>query len=389
MTGTHPSPVELITESDRLNFAVEKMAEGDAIALDTESNSLHRYPEQLCLIQIATRDAVYIVDPITLSSIEPLRAVLTDSSIVKVIHGADYDIRSLDRHHGFSVRNLYDTSIAARFTGAMQFGLAAMLKEALGVTVPKSKSLQLTDWGRRPFPPGAIDYAVSDVLYLLALKEVLDRRIQELGRTEWVAEECARLEEVRYNRPDPETAYLSTKGSRDLDARGLTVLRSLFAFREKEARRQHRPPFFIIPDAGLVTLAASPSMHLTEVPGLEQGRLQRFGRVLQQAVREGLTAPLVDVPPVKRWERPPPEQVQRLNQLKAWRKGLGESLSLDPPLLWPTPSLERLAKSPDTLDEEVNAPEVRHWQSREFAASLRTQLESLSSTRTNHAKLGR
>ena len=380
-------PVEVITERTRLIVAIEKMASTDAVALDTESNSLHHYPEQLCLIQTATRDAVYIVDPISLRDVEPMRKVLIDDSVVKVIHGADYDIRSLDRHYGLSIRNLYDTSVAARFTGATQFGLMAILKDTLGVAVPKSKQLQLTDWGKRPLPAGALDYAIADVLHLLPLKEALDKKLDVLGRTEWVAEECARLEQVRYNGPDPENAYLSTKGARDLDARGLTVLRSLFAFRENEARRQRRPPFFVVPDAGLVSLAANPSMDISEVPGLGQTGRQRYGRGLQQAIRGGLAAPLVEVPPFKRWERPGHEEIQRLSQLKAWRTSLATSLSLDPPLLWPTVSLERLARSPSTLNEELDAREIRDWQRGEFEASLRNFVESLPRPRLNHTSL--
>jgi ribonuclease D len=93
------------------------MAGSQTIALDTESNSFHHYPEQLCLIQIAAGNKFYVIDTISLKEPVPIKTVLLDDSIMKVVHGADYDIRSLDRHYGFHIHNLYDTSIAARFTG--------------------------------------------------------------------------------------------------------------------------------------------------------------------------------------------------------------------------------------------------------------------------------
>ena len=377
MTVSLPLPVEIVSQSAQLDVAVQGMAGSWAIALDTESNSFHHYPEQLCLIQIATRHKVHIIDTISLKELAPLKEVLVDDSIKKVVHGADYDIRSLDRHYGFRIRNLYDTNIAARFAGITQFGLAALIKDLLGVTIHKSKRLQRADWGRRPLSAEALEYATTDVRHLLALRETLDQRLQALGRTAWVAEECARLEEVRYTAPNLETAYLSVKGAKNLDGCGLAILQSLFLFREEEARRQRRPPFFVIPDAALISLATSPTEALSEVPGLGQTGLQRFGRSLQQALRDGLAAPPIHRPPTMTAERVSHEQIQRLSHLKAWRASLSATLSLDPSLLWPTASLERLAKAPDTLSVELTSANIHHWQRDHFASSLHAYLESL------------
>jgi len=371
-----PLPVEIVSQAAQLDAAVKAMLGSRCIALDTESNSFHHYPEQLCLIQIATRHRVYIIDAIVLKEIAALKEVL-DASIIKVVHGADYDIRSLDRHYGFRIRNLYDTNIAARFAGLTRVGLAALLEDLLGVTIPKSKRLQRADWGHRPLPTEALDYAATDVSYLLALQETLNQRLQTLGRTEWVAEECARLEEVRYTAPDSETAYLSVKGAKNLDGRGLAIMQSLFRFREEEARRQHRPPFFVIPDAALIFLATTPTATISKVPGLGQTGLKRFGQGLQQALHNGMTAPLIHRPHPIKAERASKKQVQRLSRLKEWRTSLGSSLSLDPSLLWPLTSLERLAKAPDTLKVELTYDNIRQWQRNVVASSLQTCLESL------------
>ena len=377
MTDSLPLPVEIVSQSAQLDIAVRAMAGSQAIALDTESNSYDHYPEQLCLIQIATGNKVYVIDTISLKELVPLKAVLLDDSIMKIIHGADYDVRSLDRHYGFHIHHLYDTSIAARFTGITQFGLAALIKVLLGVTIQKSKRLQRADWGRRPLSAEALDYATSDVRHLLALRDILDMRLQTLGRTEWVAEECARLEEVRYNAPNLETAYLSVEGANKLDGRGLASLRSLFLYREEEARRQHRPPFFVMPDITLISLATNPTATLSEVPGLGQIGLQRYGRGLKQALHDGLVAPPIKRPPVIMAERMSPEQSQRLNRLKDWRTTLSATLSLDPALLWPASSLERLARAPETFNLELTSANIRRWQREHFASLLYAYLESL------------
>jgi ribonuclease D len=370
MTVSRPLPCEIVSQSTRLEAAVQEMAGSSVIALDTESNSRHHYPEQLCLIQIATRNKVYIIDTILLNELAPLERVLADSGIQKVIHGADYDIRCLDRHYGFRIHNLYDTSVAARFAGITEFGLTALIKSLLGITLLKSERLQQSDWGRRPLSAEALEYAAGDVHHLFDLREKLEQRLQGLGRTAWVAEECARLEEVRYTAPDLQTAYLSIKEAHKLDGRGLAVLHSLFLFREKESVRQGRPPFFVIPDYALITLAADPTTELSKVRGLGQTGLQRFGPGLQQALREGQTAHPIQRPP-RIFERLSREQETRLSRLKAWRTAMGVTLSLDPSILWPTASLERLAKAPHTFDVEITSANIRRWQREQFASSLR------------------
>jgi len=377
LTDSLPLPVETVSRSAQLGVAAGELVGSHAIALDTESNSLHHYPEQLCLIQIASRHKVYIIDTLSLDDLAPLRDVLADVSIEKVVHAADYDIRSLDRHCGLHINNLFDTSIAARFTGITRLGLAALTRDLLGITINKSKRLQRANWGRRPLSAEALEYAATDVRHLLDLREILDQRLRTLGRAAWVAEECARIEEVRYTAPNLETAYLSVKGTKDLDGRGLAVLRSLFLFREEEARRQHRPPFFVLPDTTLIFLATSPEAAFSEVPGLGQAGLKRFGRGLQQALRNGITAPPIHRPRSVKTVRASKKQVQRLNRLKEWRTSLGCSLSLDPSLLWLLTSLERLAKMPDTLSTELTSDNVRHWQRDVVASSLQACLESL------------
>jgi ribonuclease D len=368
-------PVYIVSQPDHLVSAAREMAGVEAVALDTESNSFYRYPEQLCLIQVATRDKVYLIDAITLRDLAPLKAVLEDGSTVKAVHGADYDIRSLDRHGALHIRNLYDTSIAARFAGMAQFGLAALLKDLMGITIDKSKRLQRTDWGRRPLSPEVLRYAAADVHHLLALKDLLDERIRTLGRTAWVAEECVRQEEVRYTEPDLTTAYLSLKGAKALDGRSLAILKSLVAFREEEARRRQRPYFFVVPDAALVFLATHPTAAPEEVPGPVPG-LSRLWQGIQQSLQAGLAAPPVSRPPPETDWRLDYRQSRRLDRLKAWRTAQGAALSLDPSLLWPAASLERLARAPETFETELGAEAVRRWQREQFAVSLRACLET-------------
>ena len=377
LTGSLPLPVEYVDRPAHLVAAVRELSGSHIVGLDTETNNFYRYPEQLCLIQIASHHKVYLIDTISLDDLTPLRDVLENGSINKIIHAADNDIRTLDRHRGIHVRNLFDTSVAARFTGITRLSLGALTGDLLGIPMNKSKQLQRADWGRRPLSAEALEYAADDVRHLHALREVLERRLDTQERTAWVIEECARIEEIRYTAPDTENAYLFVKGAKGLDERRLAVLRSLYFFREKEALRQHRPPFRILPDATLVLLAASPEMALSEVPGLGPTGLRRFGKGLRQALYDGIAAPPVSRPRPVKVVHANKEKLRRLNRLKGWRISLGSSLSLDPSLIWPLTSLERLAGAPESLSAELASAEIRQWQRDEIASSLRACLESL------------
>lgn len=369
---------KVIHQSDSLLAAVREMSEADAIAVDTEANSKHRYPEQLCLIQIATRNRIFIIDTILLQEVDALESVLGDASIAKVFHTAEYDVRSLKQHLGFQIRGVFDVAIAAQFMGIASFSLENLIKELLGETIAKNARLQKADWGRRPLSTEALVYAADDVRYLLELKDVLETKLAELGRSPWVAEECSRIEELRHEPTDPETAYLSMKGASKLDGRSLAVLKAVFLFRDGQALRLRRPRFHIMPDSTLLHLAENPETDLTKTPGLGKAGLQRFGQGLRRALKSGL-----DSPPVHRerrervrreeWE----EEEERLKHLKTWRTTIGESLSLDPYLIWPRVSLERLSRDPSTLNIELESEEVRNWQREQFAASLSDSVSAL------------
>ena len=370
------APLEMITTDRELSEVVEAALREPQIALDTEGNSFFRYPEQLCLVQLATPTRVWVIDPLEVGDMSPLGRLLVDPRVTILAHGADYDVRSLDREWGYRIRGLYDTTIAARFVGMEHFGLGALAEELLGITLPKDKRLQRADWSLRPLSQEALEYAAGDVRHLMALRDILDEKIEGLGRAAWVAEECQRIEQVQYVAPDPETAFLSTKGSGALDLKGLAVFKELIAYREGEARKKGLPPFRILPDSALLHLAAHPKDELADAPGLNEGGIQRYGRGLREAISTGTGKPPVYRPRMS-VGRPTAEQAARLKKLKQWRVREATRLRLDQSLVWSAVSLERLSRTPGGLEQEVDAPEVRRWQWDELGASLRACLTEL------------
>lgn len=374
--------IELINTTKRLTEISGSLCTAPMVAVDVESNGFFRYRERICLVQLAAGDDAWVIDPLSIDDLQPLGGLLADGSVEKLFHAAGNDIRSLHRDWGFEVRNLFDTSIAAAFVGSKRLGMQAVLKEYAGVDLDKLRHLQRSDWGLRPLSPEALEYAASDVLHLARAHECLVEQLQETSRLEWVLEECKRLEEVRYTPPNRNTAFLSTKGSHQFDGAALALLRCLYDFREQEAQRLDRPPFKVFPDSVLVQLAEQPQAEFANIKGLGRYAYAPRNRGLQQAIRKGLASEPVRRPERERTSDPlTPEErkrvEERLRVLRAWRSQLGEELGLNPGLLWPAASLERLARRPHTLDTEISGADVRRWQGLEFGPAIRAVLDKL------------
>ena len=114
--GKLPQPT-LVTKPSQLKRLADKLAKQPVVAVDTESNSLYAYQEQVCLVQFSIPGTDYLVDPLVLLDLEPLRPIFADPGIEKVFHAAEYDVICLKRDFEFTFGGLFDTMVAARILG--------------------------------------------------------------------------------------------------------------------------------------------------------------------------------------------------------------------------------------------------------------------------------
>lgn len=363
--------VQIITSSDEMPDLCTSLMSERYIALDTESNSRHAYPERVCLIQIATSTNIYIIDTIAVKDINVLGSVLSDDTVVKVIQGAEYDLRCLNRDWGFTIKNIFDTALAAQFIGLEQVGLSALIETLLGKSIPKDPRMQKSDWSLRPLTLKALEYAAQDVVFLIDVAKRLIDRLTILSRRSWVSEEMGRMERIRHVAVDPETSFLSLKGSKSLAGQEKAILKRLFAAREFEAIRRNLPPYYVLSHEKLVHMALNPTDLPDDSFSTANSKGARFHNMLREAILMGQQDP--PIIKLRQSYRPLPDQfeAERLRSLKKWRTGIGDKLSIDPYLVWPRVSLERLAKSPVNLDVELETFEIRKWQKEQSAASLR------------------
>lgn len=376
--------IEMVTTHSHLIKVVSSGSRHTRVAVDIESNGLHRYNERVCLVQLEFGGTAFLIDTLAIKDVSPLGRLLADTSVQKIFHASDYDVRSLDRDWGFRISNLFDTSIASAFLGSTHLSLAAVLQEHLGVGIEKQTRVQRSDWTNRPIGAEAQEYAANDVIHLTHACRVLTKKLNRLSRLDWVAEECERMEAVKHRPTDREWSFLTMKGSRDLDGRSLAILRSLHDLRESEARRIDRPPFKVAQGTALVQLAARPDSKLSDVKGLGRFARPPGDRRLRAAINEGRKSN-----PVKRPQKPKPPDSDliphdqskvrtRLNRLKEWRGQIARDLHIEAGLLWPLASLRRLAMNPGCLEHGIGSSDVRRWQQREFTHDLKSVLSELS-----------
>ena len=389
------SKTHLIDDQSTWDRTAAELLRLPVLALDTETNNRHSYHSRICLIQIGTTAGEFIVDPLAVKDLSLLARILQDPSILKVIHSASNDLSWLDRDFGFTCKSLFDTEMAARLLGFRRPNLGALVKHCLNIDIPKSRSIQLSNWAARPLKPSQLEYAANDVRYLTSLSASLKRELERAGRLDWALEESRRVQQVRHVAAGPrEDGFLRVKGAHKLTPRQLSVLRELHELREMEAERRDRPPFQVMSNETLLALAQYPpktgggpglSQPVTD-PGLPHDAPGWLAAEIAEAIGRGWSGPEFHRPPATGgdWARTE-EQDHRLRALKAVLAGFGESLDLDPSLLWPTVSLERIAVAPEAWRTELfdeATPEVRQWQRRQFGAALAAVCAGLAAKQT-------
>src|SRR5260221_10885506 len=304
MRSTLATPF-IVSTLDALYQVVKQLQNEPLLAVDTESNSLFAYQEQVCLIQLSTRTDDWVVDPLAIRDLTPLAPIFANPGIEKVFHAAEYDILCMKRDFDFTFTNLFDTMVSARIIGRKTFGLGNMLEEFFEVEV--NKRYQRADWSIRPIPPDQLRYAQQDTHYLPALRDILFEALNEGDHLEEAHEAFDWLTELPAADHvfDPE-GYWRINEARDFDRRQMAILKELYLCRDYLARRRDLPPFKIIGDSGLAKIVeAIPATQedlKTIGGGLSSHLIDRHGQFILQAVQRGLHAQ----PPTPPQRTPPP-----------------------------------------------------------------------------------
>ncbi len=365
---------QMIVSRSELDRFAKRLDRQGIIGVDLEADSMYHFQEKVCLIQIATQNTTAVIDPLQINDLEVLKPLFRSADILKVFHGADYDVRSLYRDFKISINNLFDTELACRFLGFKESGLNAVLKKRYKVRL--DKKYQRKDWSKRPLPEEMIAYAAKDVRYLIPLAKSLRQELKHKGRFSWVAEECAHLSKVRPANTDSGPLFPGFKGAGKLGPRGLAVLEELLQLRKKIAQKQDKPLFRIIGNKSLLMLAETRPQNLnkllkTEALGSKQ--MDRYGKSIIAAVQKALRAPTKDLPkyPRKSAPRVPAIVAKRVKELRGWRDQMAQNLNVDPAIICTNALISTLAvQQPLSRHRLSKVKELKSWQATEFGGDI-------------------
>ena len=162
---TDATPEEIITTPAQLKGLVDHLRASGRFAFDTEFVSEETFEPVLCLIQVATRERLAVIDPLAVRDLSPFWDVVHDPSVEVVMHAAGEDLRICLLRTGSLPRRVFDVQMAAGLVGlSYPLSLVNLVGQVLGISLAGSETR--TDWRHRPLTAAQLHYALDDVRLL-------------------------------------------------------------------------------------------------------------------------------------------------------------------------------------------------------------------------------
>ena len=255
MTNIPPPKTLLVDDNESLKQLCNKLSLEHWLAIDTEFVRERTYYPQLCLIQVASPSGyIACIDVLAITDCHPIIDILTDASIQKVLHSCTQDMQVLTELCGRSLKNVFDTQLAAALLGiGDQISYAKLVELQIGIKLPKSQAR--TNWAARPLSEAQLRYAIDDVVYLAQLFPHLHEQLQQKGRSNWLDDEHQTLcERDRYHPPFNE-AWKRLARIQYLKDASLSIAQALAAWREITAQQRDIPRNWLLKDHCITNIA--------------------------------------------------------------------------------------------------------------------------------------
>ncbi|XP_015174926.1 PREDICTED: exosome component 10 [Polistes dominula] len=302
----HETPLIMINKPEDIKMLLDDLKNYQEIAVDLEHHSYRSFQGITCLMQISTVDTDYIIDTLVLrSELHELNEIFTKPTILKVFHGADYDIQWLQRDLSLYVVNMFDTHQAAKQLNLPYLGLAHLLERFC--KVDSNKHFQLADWRIRPLPDELLKYARKDTHYLLHIKDVLRNALIDSsnGKTnilKAVFDRSTELCKQTYIKPIwTEESYMDMyrRSKKIFNNKQLYALKELHKWRDITAREEDDSTAYVLPNHMLLNIAeALPrevqgiSACCNPVPTLLKQNVYKLHKIILKARDQPLIRPV-------------------------------------------------------------------------------------------------
>jgi ribonuclease D len=349
------------------------------VAFDTEFVGEDAYRPELCLLQVATLERLFVIDPFGCGPLDAFWHLLLDPARTTVVHAGREDLRICNFAVGRPPANVFDVQLAAGMVGlAYPVGYAGLVQDLLGQRMTKGETL--TDWRRRPLSAAQMRYAFDDVRFLLPAWKKLSDRLARHNRTGWAAEEFAGFVSRAVADDAAVERWRKIKGLGSLDRRGLAVAREVYAWREGFAARVNRPPRMMLRDDLLAEIArrapARPD-DLQSLRGLPRGEAD----AILEAVRRAKALPVEECPEVEARENDPANVVLLGNLLGVVLADLCARLRLAPNLVSSGADLKSVVRARVARQPLPDVPLTRGWRYHAILAELLAVLDGTHTVR--------
>ena len=355
----------------QLQSAIEVCSRAKVLAIDTEFVRFNTYYPIVGLIQIGTPEACFLIDPLGIDDLSPLRVILAEPAIMKIFHACSEDLEVFQHVLGFIPKPLYDTQIAAALLGVgYSMSYQSLVEHYLGIALPKDQTR--SDWLARPLSEDQLRYAALDVIHLLHIYAEQYQLISVAGKESWIEEESAALGRDIPTMVDPQFAYQRIKGLWQLDRRQLNQMRSLCAWREETARLEDIPRNRIATQKALMTIVRKNLMDhrsLQQRADMTPRQLRKYGDDIVQVLKAANQAEEDSLPDlISRDETAvSSSMVKRLKKVVAEKAKI---LSVAPELLVKRRHLEKLIRSVDGQGGYQLPEELHGWREKVIGDDL-------------------
>ncbi|MGJ8623932.1 MAG: ribonuclease D [Yoonia sp.] len=359
--------MKTITTTAELAAFCSEAAKRPYVTVDTEFLRERTYYSKLCLVQLAYRDEAgedaVLVDPLVGDlSLDPLYDLFRDAGCVKVFHAARQDLEIFFVDAGVIPAPLFDTQVAAMVCGfGEQAGYETLVRKIAKADLDKSS--RFTDWSRRPLTDAQAQYAIGDVTHLRDIYEYLADRLAQSGRSKWVAEEMAVLNDPATYQSDPENAWKRVK-TRTQSGKFLAIVRELARFRETYAQDRNIPRNRVFKDDALVELASTKPQSEKDLGRsrllLREARKGDIANGILTAVKTGLAVKPEDMPKVDNARAKLQVNPALADMLRVLLKAKTDAADVAPKLIATASDLDALAAG----ERDVSA--LRGWRKEVF-----------------------
>ena len=376
LSSSSSSYYQWIDNAEALDAACEAVAGASVIALDTEFFRENTFFPVPALIQFASDDVAYLVDPLCTPCTASFKALLQNDA-VKLLHACSEDLEVFQHWAGVLPTPLVDTQVAQAFLGENPgMGYQKLVEHWVGETLPKEETR--SNWLERPLTPSQCEYAALDVIYLLQVWQLQSEKLDGLGRREWLDSECTHLiEQAGRSEENDGQWYTRQRQLWRLSPRQLEAYRLMTIWREGETRRRDLPRNWLVSDKLLFAIAEKMPKNryeLAEIDGVKPSLVKKEGDALLALVKQALHCPdnALPIP----WPDPmQPAFKRRFKIIKGVVTETASELNIAPEMLLRRRDIEalvmqRLAHQPLT--------ELSGWRARCLTQAIHQALEESS-----------